>query len=81
MIELVERKIRARAQQIYEERGHLEGFAVADWVQAESEVLGRSILAPLYRRSRQQRQQSEEFSCGALAGLATSDAIAPESRT
>jgi len=80
MIELVERKIRARAQQIYEERGHVDGFDVADWVQAESEVLEKSILAPLYRRSRQPRQ-SEELSCGALAGLTTSDAVVAESRT
>jgi len=69
MIELVEKKIRARAQQLYEERGHVDGFDVADWVQAESEVLGRSILAPLYRRSRQQPKQSEEFLSGAALGV------------
>jgi len=82
MIELVERKIRARAQQIYEERGHVDGFAVADWVQAESEVLEKSILAPLYRRSRQRPpQQTEEFPSGAMAAVVAPDAVAAESRT
>jgi len=78
MIELVERKIRARAQQIYDERGHVDGFDVADWVQAESEVLGKSILAPLYRRSRQQPRQTEEFPSGAMAAVVVApDAAAP----
>jgi hypothetical protein len=81
MIEPVERKIRARAQQLYEERGHVEGFAVADWVQAEAEVLQKSILAPLYRRSRQQPKQSEGFLSEAMAGLVAPEAAASESRT
>ena len=51
MVDLVERKIRLRAHQLYEERGHVEGFAVEDWLKAESDVLKTSILAPLYRRS------------------------------
>ena len=50
--ELLERKIRLHAQQIYDKRGQAEGLALEDWVQAESEVLGKSILAPLYRRTR-----------------------------
>lgn len=81
MIALVERKIRARAQQIYEERGHVEGFADADWLQAESEVLGKSILAPLYWRSRQQPKQSEGFPSRGIVGLAAPEAAASESRT
>ena len=52
MLDLVERKVRSRAQQLYETRGQGEGHALQDWVQAESEVLGNSILAPLYRRLR-----------------------------
>lgn len=52
MIRLVERKVRERAQQLYEERGEAEGQALGDWVQAEDEVLRKSILAPLYRKSR-----------------------------
>ncbi len=50
MIRMVERKVRERAQQLYEERGQVEGQALADWVQAESEILGSTMLAPLYRR-------------------------------
>jgi hypothetical protein len=50
MIRIVERKVRERAQQLYEERGQAEGQALADWVQAESEILGSTMLAPLYRR-------------------------------
>jgi len=52
MLDLIERKIRLRAQELYQERGRVEGFAVEDWLEAESEVLKTSILAPLYRRSR-----------------------------
>ena len=52
MVKLVERKVRSRAQQLYETRGHTEGAELQDWFQAESEVLGNSILAPLYRRMR-----------------------------
>ena len=60
MLDLVERKVRSRAQQLYETRGQVEGHALQDWVQAESEVLGDSILAPLYRRLRSENQQSAE---------------------
>jgi len=61
MVDLVERKIRLRARQLYEEHGYVEGHAVEDWLQAESEVLKTSILAPLYRRSRNGDQASLEF--------------------
>jgi len=82
LVELVERKIRARAQQLYEERGHVDGLALADWVQAEGEVLAKSILAPLYRRSRTERPEpAESHSGAALAELAAPDAAACESRT
>jgi hypothetical protein len=50
MIRMVERKVRERAQQLYEERGQVEGQALADWVQAESEIVESTMLAPLYRR-------------------------------
>jgi hypothetical protein len=50
--ELLESKIRLHAQKIYDKRGQTEGLALQDWVQAESEVLEKSILAPLYRRTR-----------------------------
>ena len=52
MVQLVERKVRSRAKQLYETRGQEEGQALQDWFQAESEVLENSILAPLYRRMR-----------------------------
>ena len=60
MLDLVERKVRSRAQQLYETRGQAEGHALQDWVQAESEVLGNSILAPLYRRLRGANEESAE---------------------
>ena len=50
MVQMVERKVRSRAQQLYENRGQAEGQDLQDWFQAESEVLENSILAPLYRR-------------------------------
>ena len=50
MVRMVERKVRSRAQQLYETRGQAEGQELQDWFQAESEVLDNSILAPLYRR-------------------------------
>ena len=48
MITMLEKKIRLRAQQLYEERGEVEGLALDDWTKAESEVLRTSILAPLW---------------------------------
>ena len=59
MAHLVERKVRSRAKQLYETRGQEEGQDLKDWLQAESEVLGSSILAPLYRRLRTDNQDSE----------------------
>ena len=50
MVRMVERKVRSRAKQLYETRGQTEGQELQDWFQAESEVLEKSILAPLYRR-------------------------------
>jgi hypothetical protein len=57
MLELLERKVRMRARQLYDERGRVEGRDLEDWVQAESEVLKSSILAPLWNR-RQERESS-----------------------
>ena len=50
MMQMVERKVRSRAQQLYESRGQTEGQDLQDWFQAESEILENSVLAPLYRR-------------------------------
>src|SRR5277367_1614423 len=52
MVQLVERKVRSRAKQLYETRGQEEGQALQDWFQAELEVLENSAVAPLYRRLR-----------------------------
>jgi len=62
MVQLVERKVRSRAKQLYETRGQEEGQALQDWFQAESEVLGNSILAPLYRRLRTGTQDAQQSS-------------------
>ncbi len=53
MTELLERKIRLHAQHLYDQRGQQEGQALQDWVEAENRVLENSILAPLYRKSRE----------------------------
>jgi hypothetical protein len=58
MMEMLERKIRLRARQLYEERGQIEGRELEDWVRAESEVLQASILAPLWNK-RQERELAE----------------------
>jgi len=59
MVELLERKIRLRARQLYDERGQTEGLELEDWVQAESEVLQSSILAPLWKK-RQEQELADE---------------------
>ncbi len=58
MVDLLERKIRLRADQLYNERGRVDGLALEDWVRAESEVLKSGILAPLWN-ARQQRELVE----------------------
>ena len=55
MVELLERKVRLRARQLYDERGQVEGLELEDWVRAESEVLKSSLLAPLWNK-RQERE-------------------------
>jgi Protein of unknown function (DUF2934) len=58
IIELLERKVRLRARQLYEERGRVEGRELEDWVRAESEVVQSSLLAPLWNK-RQERELAE----------------------
>ncbi|MGO9083889.1 MAG: DUF2934 domain-containing protein [Candidatus Sulfotelmatobacter sp.] len=60
MVKMVERKVRSRAEQLYNQRGKEEGQALEDWVQAESEVVGKSILAPLYHRMRNANPDAPE---------------------
>jgi Protein of unknown function (DUF2934) len=50
MMRMVERKVRGRAEQLYQERGEGDGSALKDWFQAEKEVLANTTIAPLYRR-------------------------------
>lgn len=40
--ETIQERIRQRAYELYEERGSIDGYEMEDWIQAESEVLGRS---------------------------------------
>ena len=58
MVDLLERKIRLRADQLYNERGRVEGLALEDWVRAESEVLKSGVLAQLWN-TRQERELVE----------------------
>lgn len=68
MVQLVERKVRSRAQQLYQTRGQAEGQDLQDWFQAEAEVLENSILAPLYRRMKSEGQAApESASCEATS--------------
>lgn len=60
MVQMVERKVRSRAQQLYESRGQGEGQDLQDWFQAESEVLENSIIAPLYRRVKTEQNEHSE---------------------
>lgn len=75
MTELIERKIRLHAQHLYDQRGQGEGLALQDWVEAESQVLENSILAPLYRKTRAEVRSSEEC---ADAPFAVTDSSASE---
>ncbi|MGC2448237.1 MAG: DUF2934 domain-containing protein [Candidatus Sulfotelmatobacter sp.] len=74
MVRMVERKVRSRAQQLYETRGQTDGQELQDWFQAESEVLENSILAPLYRRIKTPGSDTPENN----SELATSDSVPVE---
>ena len=79
MTELLERKIRLHAQHLYDQRGQAEGLALQDWVEAESQVLENSILAPLYRKSsREKPDPSEGIEDSGNAQFATADSSASE---
>jgi len=38
-------QIRQRAYQLFEEHGRQDGFAEQDWLQAETEVMGKALKA------------------------------------
>ena len=50
MVRTLERRVRERAQQLYDERGQQDGHALKDWVQAESDIVGNKAVAQLYRK-------------------------------
>ncbi|MFZ0707270.1 MAG: DUF2934 domain-containing protein [Candidatus Korobacteraceae bacterium] len=55
-VELTEEYIRLRAYQIYEQRGRQAGHDVDDWLQAETEILGKKPNA-----SEDQKEKESEF--------------------
>ena len=67
IVKMVERKVRSRAEQLYQTRGEVEGHALQDWVQAETEVLENTVVAPLYRRLHSESQGSEQVESADLA--------------
>ena len=71
----VERKVRSRAQQIYESRGQMAGQELQDWFQAEAEVLENKLLAPMYRHMMKHGEQNEE---GAFATGSADPSVALE---
>jgi hypothetical protein len=82
MVRLVERKVRTRAKQLYETRGQQDGQELQDWFQAESEVLDKNAVAPLYRRLRIESQDTGENAqptTDSAPELAPQDAAACES--
>jgi hypothetical protein len=60
MVQMVERKVRSRAQQLYESRGQQDGQDLQDWFQAESEVLENNVIGSLYRRVKKGLQDVEQ---------------------
>ena len=59
MRRMAERKLRSRAQQLYESRGQTDGHELEDWFQAEAEMLKDTRLAPLYRHLRDTENDPE----------------------
>ena len=74
--ELLERKIRLHAQQLYDKRGQTEGFALQDWVQAESQVLEKTNLAQLYRKMRAEGRPADEVEDASSAQFVSTDSSA-----
>jgi hypothetical protein len=75
MTELLDRKIRLHAQRLYDERGETEGSALDDWLRAESEVLGNSILTPLYRRIKGSVSYEQGYADQETSQLAAQESI------
>jgi hypothetical protein len=62
MVRMVERKVRVRAQQLFDERGQEDGHALKDWFQAEEEILENTAIGPLYRRLKSGNQGTQQNS-------------------
>jgi len=75
MIDMLERKIRLRARQLYEQRGRLEGKALEDWITAEVDILRSSTLAGLWSAGRLLEVAQERESA---PGLQRNDLTGPE---
>ena len=60
MRQMLDRRVRSRAQQLYESRGQAEGQDLQDWFQAESELIENSTIASLYIRSETERRQASD---------------------
>lgn len=60
MRQMLERKVRSRAQELYESRGQAEGQDLQDWFQAESELIENSTIASLYIRSKTESKQARQ---------------------
>lgn len=60
MRQMLERKVRSRAQEIFESRGQAEGKDLQDWFQAESELIENSTIASLYIRSKPEKYEGVE---------------------
>ncbi len=78
MTELIERKIRLHAEHLYNQRGKAEGHALQDWIEAESQVLENSILAPLYLKTRREAVSSDELKSSDTVQLGTSNSSVSE---
>ena len=75
MIDMLERKIRLRARQLYEQRGRQEGKALEDWIMAEVDILRSSTLAGLWSAGRLLEVAQERKSA---PGLQRNDLTGPE---
>jgi DUF2934 family protein len=60
MRQMLERKVRSRAKELYESRGQAEGQDLQDWFQAESEAIENSTIASLYLRSNAGKQKAQQ---------------------
>jgi hypothetical protein len=51
----ITKRIRQRAYELYEQRGGVDGFALDDWLQAESEIRGAKKPGSKPKRIKERR--------------------------